>query len=154
VSQLRSRDGRYAPNPRSEPDIALSAPGFPAWSPPQSGLDTREGSFDQCKHTSAEYTSFLRQQGLAAEWVQTYGVIDDHPAAHPKWHTLDRKRWSHYITRVRNTDGTHVYVDWTARQFDPEAAYPVIADDSYSDGWLAEYPLTDAALDRYLDDIR
>ncbi|GAB2732537.1 hypothetical protein GCM10027273_09040 [Nocardioides pakistanensis] len=139
-----SAGGQFAREPHSESVCVLTAaptavPGLPDWTPPV-GTDDPAGAFSRCKEVSAEYTEHLRMHGIDADWVQVVGPRGDFPDAQTQWRTVDQAFWQHYLTRVTASDGTPCYIDWTARQFDPAAAYPQITpvDDRYLAAWRRE----------------
>jgi hypothetical protein len=125
-------------------------PALPDWDAP-AGTDTRNGSFDRCKPTSAAYTAFLQDQGLDASWVQVVGPRGSFPDAHPSWKGIEKYFWQHYVTEVTGPDGVAWHVDWTARQFDPSADYPKITVVD-GDDWDEQYSIRDEAMRAYLDE--
>lgn len=144
--------GQFVASGRAETSLALApadpaALGLPAWTPPH-GLGTTHGAFSRCKEVSAEYTEHLHAHGVEARWIQVQGCYTPRPSAHPAWRTIEPTFWNHYVTVVRTAHGEH-YVDWTARQFDPQAALPVVGTDLV-DGWHEAYDVT-ARLGAYLD---
>ena len=151
----RHADGRFAAYDTAEADVELTTgpspedvlAGLPEWTPP-AGTDTRAGAFDRCKKTSADYTRFLRDHGVDAEWVQLYAATRSYPDSDPRWHGIERTFWGHYVTRV----GEH-YIDFTMRQFDPEAGHPHVTPVRSGD-WEDEYPIAEDALDHYLATTR
>lgn len=70
---------------------------------------TPEGASSMCRYASALFVTCLRQHGVWA-WVDEIDVVNDisHRAACLQVHR--RTMW----------------VDWTARQFNPDADFPVI----------------------------
>ena len=106
---------------------------------------TQTGSFDTCKHTSAQVVRKAQQAGFDARWVQLAGA-----PAWPAYQDCDRRwdriperdLWVHYVAKI---DG--VYVDFSARQFDPTADVPTV---STRHGWDREYDITDA-VDEFLE---
>lgn len=126
------------------------------WEPPFDGLDTREGAFDKCKYVSASFAADMRARGYDVTWVQVKGMIPERPDAHPSMKDIDQEHWHHYVTRVTlpgPLDGNGVptedqvhYVDWTARQFSPEASYPLVTPTQhYERMWSEVYEIDDAA---------
>lgn len=141
----------------AESDIDLTSapweparPALPDWDAP-AGTDTRNGSFDRCKPTSAAYTVFLQDQGLDATWVQVVGPNGHFPDAHPSWKGIEQQYWQHYVTQVTGPDGVDWHVDWTARQFDPAADYPKVTVVDGAD-WDEQYTIRDVAMRGYLDE--
>lgn len=153
----RHADGRFAAYAAGEASLDLLAGGsaettdllgsLPTWTPP-AGTDTPTGSFDRCKKTSADYTAFLREHGVDAEWVQVVGPTTDLPDALPGWKALPQEHWQHYLTLVTAPDGSAYYVDWTARQFDPAAGHPHVVEVDGAD-WAEDYYIRDSALHQY-----
>lgn len=125
--------------------------GLPAWTAPSDTADP-EGAFSRCKEVSAEYTEHLRAHGIDAEWVQVVGPRGDFPAAQEPWRGLRQDFWQHYLTRAPGPDGDY-YVDFTARQFDPEADHPQIVRADAAD-WAETYPIATSSLDAFLDSWR
>ena len=91
-------------------------------------LDTPSGALTCCIETS---------EGFAAHCADGYDldaeVIDltvppPLPHSDPAWLGQPRSEWIHTVTRVAGR-----YIDWTARQFDPAAAFPALADSPF--GW-------------------
>ena len=126
-------------------------PDLPEWSPP-AGLNTRNGAFDRCKPTSAAYTAWLQDQGVEATWVQVVSPTGSFPDAHPSWKRIEKYFWQHYVTHVTGPDGVAWEVDWTARQFNPDADFPQIRPVDGAD-WEEDYAIPDNAMRRYLDEI-
>lgn len=146
--------GQFAASARGEASIHIAdiREALPDWDisdypAPFDGLDTRDGSFDACKIVSAAYTQHLLDHGFDAGWVQAASATPDYPEAHPKWGTVNPAHWQHYVTRVRHSDGSIVYVDWTIRQFDPTSPWPLIEDpNEFSARWGESYDIPSAAL--------
>lgn len=99
---------------------------LPDWKHPFSNLETQEGAFDQCKKVSAAYTKELRRLGFEADQVKVTDCDKYYPEPAQKWRKMPRYTWTHYLTRVKGDDGKMYYVDYTARQFDAMADYPLI----------------------------
>lgn len=148
--------GQWAASARPESSIRLAVTeqptcadlSLPDWSPP-SDTSTPTGAFSRCKDTSAEYTSFLRTHGIDAEWVHVIGPRREFPDADARWKTVAQERWQHYLTRVTGPGGDEHYVDWTARQFDPNAMHPHITA-VIDDQWAQTYPVDADTVDHYL----
>jgi hypothetical protein len=72
------------------------------------GYSTQEGARMMCTRASAEFIDLLLARGvIGGGWeVMEYAVIDG---------------LSHWVARIG-----FVLVDWTARQFDPGADWPVM----------------------------
>lgn len=130
--------GQFTVAARAEADLHVTDPasskpdpftrlGLPDWTPP-GDTSTSEGAFSRCKEVSAEYTLHLRAHGIEADWVQTAGALGSFPHADRRWQDLPKYFWQHYLTRVTGPDGSAVYIDWTARQFDPDADHPQVTD--------------------------
>lgn len=119
---------------------------LPSW--PPAGTDCPEQSFSRCKEVSAAYTQYLREHGVVAEWVQVCGARGEFPDAQPQWQTLDPEHWQHCLTRITRPDGLALYIDWTARQFDPDADHPRVSAVDQNE-WHTTYEVTHA-LDRFL----
>lgn len=144
--------GQFAASAHAESDLSLRPPDtravdLPDWAPP-SDTTTPGGAFSRCKEVSAEYTAFLHSQGVEAQWVQVCGPRTPFPDADERWRSIEQPYWQHYVTRVPSPAGD-VYVDWTARQFDPAADHPHVTPVDVSD-WEATYPLPHRVVDSYL----
>lgn len=147
--------GQFAASSHHESGVALfdedPARCLPEWEPPR-GTDDPKGAFSRCKEVSAEYTDFLHSHDIDADWVQVCGPSREFPGAQQQWKTVEQSYWQHYVTRVPGPDGD-VYVDWTARQFDPEADHPQIT--PVQEGqWSQTYPIGRDTLNRYLTQER
>ena len=107
-----------------------------AWQPTISGLDTPEGAYDRCRQVAADVTHHLEMAGYEAENVCVRGAQVDYPQSVEQWKKYEPEFLTHYVTRVVGDDGRAFYVDYTARQFEPDADFPmVMAADEYEARW-------------------
>jgi hypothetical protein len=81
--------------------------------------------FDTCKATTKEFAEFLSQHGVASRIVQVHGAKLDYPEAHKKWKSMNPEHWIHYLVLIGDKS-----IDWTQRQYSPQAAVPEILDKS------------------------
>jgi hypothetical protein len=100
---------------------------------PEVDVETPALAFDSCKAVSEQFVTWACGRGLQAEMVQLAGSPDFADAL-PEWWLVPADMRLHYVVRVGS-----VYVDWTARQFDPEAPVPLV---TTSHGWRNEYEAT------------
>jgi hypothetical protein len=82
-------------------------------------LATPEGSFDRCKNTATWLVAKARTRGLAARVVQLADDELERTKMDPRWQSC--ATIYHYVPEIAG-----LVVDFTARQFDPQAAFPVI----------------------------
>lgn len=101
-------------------------------------------AFDNCKAISAQVTAAAIADGRDARWVQL-AWAPHYPDACTAWDDIEPSFRLHYLTVV---DGG-LYVDYTMRQFDPEASVPAVF---ATHEWREEYDVTDR-LDEYLASI-
>ena len=82
---------------------------------------TPEGAYANCLALSARYAAWLRDAGLPAGLLAMRGSRAAFPSAAGRWPGCDPEDYSHWVT----FSGEHC-VDWTWRQFDREAAWPIV----------------------------
>lgn len=92
-----------------------------AWKP-RKATDTCEAAFNQCLLISREHVK--ANGGMIVKLIGYKGPTDK---IHAKWKSLlhnpaATEYFRHYV--IKTVDGQ--YIDWTARQFDPEADYPKV----------------------------
>src|SRR5688500_13864507 len=100
------------------------------------GWSSPGGCFDRCVIASEMFHAYLvKCDELDSELVQLTGAPEfDNPD--PAWTYYPREEWAHVVVRV---DG--VYVDWTARQFDTEAPFPLVSDEhGWVEAWTDDQP--------------
>lgn len=87
-------------------------------------MQTTWGAFGQCGVMARRFALAALDHGRPAEVVRLDGAPEGQafPRAHPVYQAEARELWVHHVTRVGG-----LRVDWTARQFDPEAAFPLVA---------------------------
>lgn len=79
---------------------------------------TPEGARGQCSTASAAFLDLLLERGVITPQGQFAGEWDNEEVA-----VIDGV--SHHVARVRD-----LHIDWTARQFDADAPFPLIQIDS------------------------
>jgi hypothetical protein len=77
------------------------------------------GAYANCLVLSVRYTAWLRECGVAAGLLVLRGSRTQFPSAAGRWPYCDPSHISHWTTVAGDWS-----VDWTARQFDPRAAWP------------------------------
>ena len=82
---------------------------------------TPEGAYANCLALSARYAAWLRDAGVPAGLLAMRGSRGAFPSAAGRWPGCDPEDYAHWVT----FSGEHC-VDWTWRQFDREAAWPVV----------------------------
>lgn len=80
-----------------------------------------DGAFDRCRTVSGDLLSDLADAGIEAVAVRMSCCQKWMPDAHPKWLALAGSYWTHYAVRIGD-----LLVDVSARQFDPDSAFPAI----------------------------
>lgn len=71
---------------------------------------TKKGAYDNCRRASGEFCDLLHEMGLRESFVDEFSVVNG---------------VAHKAVRIGD-----LWIDWTARQFDPKAAFPVITLDA------------------------
>jgi hypothetical protein len=93
---------------------------------------TADGAVNNCDVLAPRFALQARGAGMTAA-VDILARAGNVPDAHPRWQAL-RSIWApatvllqHYVTRVTEPDtGRALIIDWTARQFDPAAPWPLV----------------------------
>ena len=92
---------------------------------------TAEGAYANCLALSVRYARWLRGRGEPAALLRVAGSRSGFPAAAGRWPHCDPGTYAHWVTVSGD-----VTVDWTWRQFEPGAAWPVVAPvDTIGAGW-------------------
>ena len=92
---------------------------------------TSEGAYANCLALSARYAAWLREGGVPAGLLAMRGSRAAFPSAAGRWPGCDPEGYSHWVTFSGDR-----CVDWTWRQFEPGAAWPVVLTvDSLADRW-------------------
>jgi hypothetical protein len=75
-----------------------------------SEYSTKDGAYDNCCKASGEFCSLLRKMGVKNAFVDELSVVNgvSHKAV--------------FVGSLRKA----IWIDWTARQFNPNAAFPEI----------------------------
>ncbi len=81
------------------------------------GYETPDKALDKCLAASVGLAIALRKSGVEAYLVRCEDYIGDESGFHPYLEGAD----THFLVRVGNT-----YIDFTARQFFPDAPYPQV----------------------------
>lgn len=116
---------------------------------------TREGAVFNCDILARRFAAVVRRRarrdpavaGLRASVVRLEGAIGHYPEAHPRYHAAARRCGrsvvAHYMARVEDpATGEAVLVDWTFRQFAPDAPHPLVVDSPEPPRW--DTPVTPA----------
>jgi hypothetical protein len=82
---------------------------------------TPEGAYANCLALSARYTAWLRDRGAPAGMLVLRGSRDAYPSAAGRWPDCDPEGYAHWVTISGG-----LCVDWTWRQFEPRADWPVV----------------------------
>jgi hypothetical protein len=82
---------------------------------------TPRGAYANCLALSGRFAAWLRSRGVLCSMVRAAGYRGSLDTAAGRWPHADPRSFEHWITVV---DG--FAIDWTARQFDPEAAWPSV----------------------------
>ena len=82
---------------------------------------TPEGAYANCLALSVRYALWLRERGEPAGMVALRGSRVAFPSAAGRWPLCEPGGYSHWVT----VSGDWA-VDWTWRQFEPSAAWPVV----------------------------
>lgn len=93
-------------------------------------------AFNSCKAVSASFVEWARRHDLDASLVQLEGS-PEYPDAFSPWKEIPRERRLHYVAKIGD-----LYVDWTARQFCPDAPVPLVTTES---GWDKEFEIGGAS---------
>ncbi len=92
---------------------------------------TPEGAYANCLALSARYAAWLRDAGVPAGLLAMRGRRGAFPSAAGRWPGCDPDDYAHWVTFSGD-----VYVDWTWRQFEAGAAWPVVLPvDALAEGW-------------------
>lgn len=95
---------------------------------------TQEGAYDRCYRASSRVVRRARAGGFSARVVRLAGASSRLWQSTPRRYLYppDRSKWIHHVARVEG-----VYVDYTARQFDPRADFPVVSAtlDGFAKDW-------------------
>jgi hypothetical protein len=83
---------------------------------------TPEGAYANCLALSARYAAWLRDLGVPAGILVMRGSRGAFPSAAGRWPGCDREGYAHWVTFSGDR-----CVDWTWRQFEPGASWPVVA---------------------------
>ena len=83
---------------------------------------TPEGAYANCLALSGRYTAWLRDAGVPAGMLVLRGSRTAFPAAAGRWPACDPAGYAHWVTLSGD-----VCVDWTWRQFEPGAAWPLVS---------------------------
>ncbi|KKL87531.1 hypothetical protein LCGC14_1933800, partial [marine sediment metagenome] len=86
-------------------------------------------AFGRCADVSQDFVDFLRERGIQANRVKTFGYKGTLARADYRWQELRTRRGKkvgkenigHYMVRVGDR-----YIDWSAKQFDTDAPFPAI----------------------------
>ena len=71
---------------------------------------TKKGAYDNCRKASGEFCTLLHKRGMKEALVDEFSVVNG---------------VAHKAVRIGD-----LWIDWTARQFNPKAEFPVIERDS------------------------
>ena len=82
---------------------------------------TPRGAYANCLALSAGYTAWLRARGVPAGILVARGSRVAFPTAAGRWPDCDPEDYAHWVTFT----GDHC-VDWTRRQFQPDADWPAV----------------------------
>ena len=113
------------------------------------GFATPDDAYANCLAVSARFAQWLRDRGVAAGLLHLTG-LDGGPAggAAGRWPRCDPEGFEHWTTLVGDLS-----VDWTARQFDPDADAPsVVPVDRLAERWRAVETWACEDCDRLVDD--
>lgn len=96
---------------------------------------TQKGAFAECGDASSAFIRFLSKRGFVASSVSMIGRPDYVVEAREKSdYPLEGDDDVHVLVRI---DGQSLLFDWTARQYDKRAAFPLITTQSEMEavGW-------------------
>ena len=94
---------------------------------------TPAGAYANCLALSARYAAWLRARGEPAGLLALRGSRAAFPGAAGRWPHCDLSGYAHWVTASGGWA-----VDWTLRQFDPAAGWPVVTPVAVlADGWDA-----------------
>lgn len=100
--------------------IAAFRPQASAWKDPEEAVGG-------CAEASIKFVWFARDHRLPARRIILNGLRSPllvYPDCDARWQAVDdHDHWNHYVAWVNGK-----IVDWTARQYEPKAAFPVVHD--------------------------
>lgn len=92
---------------------------------------TPEGAYANCLALSVRYAQWLRDRGEPAGLLRLAGSRTAFPAAAGRWPLCDPRGFAHWVTVSGDAA-----VDWTWRQFESGAAWPLVVPvEALAAGW-------------------
>jgi hypothetical protein len=93
---------------------------------------TPSGAYANCLALSVRYARWLRERDIAAGLLALRGSRAAFPSAAGRWPVCEPDAYAHWVTLSGDWA-----VDWTWRQFDPTAGWPVVLPvEQVIAGWL------------------
>jgi hypothetical protein len=112
-------------------DLAAALESFAA-TPTAAACATPAGAYANCYAISIACARHLRQLGVACALLQVEGMRVAPSRAAGRWPWADHTRYQHWAVLA----GGWV-IDWSARQFDSDAAWPLVCpQDAYTVSWV------------------
>lgn len=95
-------------------------------------------AFGNCTEGTEEFLAYARSRSVTAQEIQLQGYRADptrcRALCDSRWLQLPPRVWQHYAVRIGRR-----FIDWTARQFDPQAAFPAsISLRDWRKAWLLD----------------